>query len=302
MIIPANAPISYGAFELTVDTNPHVPEPAVLLSAVSEAGYAGIDLGPAGYLGRGATLRDRLESRGLGLTGGYLELPYSDGEALNAALPGLEELLDLFDDAPGGVLPPRPTLADAGNAVRRKHPARAQHDRNLGLSASGWRRFADGLTRAVERCRDRGYEPTLHCETGTYVEAEWEIDTALEMTDIGLCLETGHQVVGGGDPLRSIAKWGERINHVHIKDVKRSVLADIIEGHEDSDAIWRRRAFCALGHGDVPLDGVLDALQGIGYSGWVVVEQDLMPEATDDPTEIAADQVANREYLRARGL
>jgi inosose dehydratase len=301
-IVIANAPISYGAFELTVGIDPAVPDAESLLDEVSAAGYAGIDLGPVGYLGDERTLRGRLESRGLGLAGGYIELPYTDSVALANALPDLDRLLDMFDLATGASPPPRPTLADAGSPARRAHPGRAAQDRSFGLDEISWRHFAEGLGRAVDRCRARGYEPTLHCETGTFVEAEWEIDQALERTDIGLCLETGHLFVGGGDALKQIERWGSRINHVHVKDARAEKVRAIVEGGAAADAIWRDRAFCALGHGDLPLRDVIEALQGIGFEGWLVVEQDLMPEATDPPGHVAQEQVGNREYLRGLGL
>ncbi len=65
-ITVANAPCSFGAFELTVGINPNVPDPVELLDQVAGTGYAGIDLGPAGYLGLGEELHERLTSRGLG--------------------------------------------------------------------------------------------------------------------------------------------------------------------------------------------------------------------------------------------
>ena len=65
--------------------------------------------------------------------------------------------------------------------------------------------------------------------------------------------------------------------------------------------IWRRRAFCALGDGDIPIDHVLAALSEIGYTGWLVVEQDILPDP-ENPGEPAIDQRRNREYLRAHGL
>lgn len=279
-----------------------MPDAVQLLDAVAEAGYAGIDLGPAGYLGDDDELRERLSSRGLGLTGGYIELPYSDHAALDDAMSELDTLLRLMDCAPDDRPAPRPTLADAGTQLRRDRPGRAAVDRSLGLDDAGWARFGEGLQRVVDYCRERGHEPTLHCETGTYVEAEWEIDKALELTDIGLCLETGHQLVGGGDALRSIERWGERINHVHLKDIRLDVVRGIVADEQPADAVWRRRAFCTLGEGDLAIDAVLDALRGVGYTGWLVVEQDLIPEPTDPPGRIVADQVANREFLRARGL
>src|SRR5262249_2359242 len=57
-ITVANAPVSYGAFELTVGRDPNVPDGLRVLDQVAGAGYAGIDLGPVGYLGTGEELAD----------------------------------------------------------------------------------------------------------------------------------------------------------------------------------------------------------------------------------------------------
>jgi len=67
-IIVANAPVSYGAFEVTIGFDPNVPDGDDVLDQVSAAGYAGIDLGPVGYLGSSDDLGAKLAKRGLGLT------------------------------------------------------------------------------------------------------------------------------------------------------------------------------------------------------------------------------------------
>jgi sugar phosphate isomerase/epimerase len=85
-IAVANAPVSYGAFELTVGVEPGVPDGQSVLTQVAAAGYAGIDLGPIGYLGRGGELGEALARHRLGLAGAYVELPYSDPVALERAL------------------------------------------------------------------------------------------------------------------------------------------------------------------------------------------------------------------------
>jgi inosose dehydratase len=303
-VVVANAPVSYGAFELTVGIDPNVPDGVGVLDAVAAAGYAGIDLGPVGFLGSNEELGERLAARQLGLAGAYLEMPYADHEALAEILPQLDAILDTFDAAAPYLVgpPPRPTLADNGSDLRRARPGRAVDDHSIGLDADAWRRFGVGLTGVVARCRDRGYEPTFHPETGTYVEAPWEIERVLELTDIGVCLETGHLLLGGGDPVSAIGAWGARINHVHLKDARRSVMAEIVAAGGQANEIWSREAFPAIGQGDLDADGVLAALTGIGYRGWLVVEQDTLPRTAERFARAAADQRANREYLAGRGL
>jgi len=303
-IVVANAPVSYGAFELTVGIDPNVPDGVGVLDEVSEAGYQGVDLGPVGYFGLGSQLADRLAARQLGLAGGYLELPYSDPAAMTGAMPQLDALLDTFDAVrdrvPGPA--PRPTLADASSDARRARPGQGVSDRSLGLDADGWRRFGEGLRLAVDRCRRRGHEPTFHHETGTYVEAPWEIERMLEVSDIGLCLDTGHLLIGGGDPSEAIRAWGSRINQVHLKDARRSVMAAIVASGAPTSEIWEREVFPPLGQGDLDADGVLADLRRIGYQGWLVVEQDSFPRTKQRFEQAAADQRANRAYLIERGL
>jgi len=300
----ANAPVSYGAFEVTVGHDPHVPDGRSVLDQVAAAGYAGIDLGPVGYLGREGSLGEMLAERGLGLAGAYLEMPYADPDALERVLPELDAVLDTFDAVRpylSGPLP-RPTLADAGSQARRARPGRSAADRGQGLDAGQWRSFGSGLSLVLGRCRDRGYEPTFHPETGTYVEAPWEIERVLDLSDVGLCLETGHMMLGGGDPAALLRSWSGRINHVHLKDAVRGVMAQIITDDAPVTEIWVREAFCALGHGDLDVTAILDGLRAIRFEGWLVVEQDILPRTPERFARAAQDQRDNRAYLAARGL
>lgn len=299
----ANAPCSYGAFEITVGIDPNVPSALTLLQDVSDAGYSGIDLGPLGYLGDASDLPGRLHDRGLSLAGGYFEVPFDDASQLDGELARLDQLLDVFDATANGsgALPARPTLADAGSESRRAYPGRAQSDHSLGWDDAGWERFAAAMDRLVARCRERGYEPTFHPHTATFVEAPWEIDRLLSVTDAGVCLDTGHLLLGGGDPVKAVYDWGARINHIHLKDARLDVIGQIIADRAPVVAIWERRAFCPLGAGDVDVDAVLTALREVDYSGWLVVEQDILPDPSD-PAQPGLDQRHNREYLRDRGL
>lgn len=120
MVKIGNAPVSYGAFEVTVGKHDGVPTAPEVLDAVQAAGYEGIDLGPLGYLGLGAELKQALTSRGLLLTGGYVEIDVSADEAPAAGLAELAQVCGQFDAVADGIGPeflPRPTVALIGSAV-----------------------------------------------------------------------------------------------------------------------------------------------------------------------------------------
>ena len=124
----------------------------------------------------------------------------------------------------------------------------------------------------------------------------------MEVSAIGLCLETGHMLLGGGDPVAMLAELGDRVNHVHLKDARLSVMNTIIADQAPVTEIWSREAFCALGDGDLDTDGVLNGLRRISFSGWLVVEQDILPRSAERFSQAAAEQRYNRGFLAARGL
>jgi inosose dehydratase len=291
----ANAPCSYGAFEITVGVLPDVPEAESVLSAIASAGYEGTELGPPGYLGDRLTLRRSLEDHGLALVGGYIPIRFSEPEHWTEDLAAMDATLDLFDAADGTEA--KPVLADGGSAERIRFPGRAAADRSIGLDEAGWARFAEGVARACELARTRGFEPTFHHHTATFVEAPWEIERVLELTDVGLLLDTGHLRLGGGDPTTALRDWGSRINHIHIKDVHDEVLAGVIADAADMPEAWRRGVFCELGTGDVDLDSFFAELARSDYSGWLVVEQDMVPQSPEDAADAEASQVRNRAWL-----
>ncbi len=300
----ANAPISYGAFEVTVGIDPHVPDGLQVLDEVSSAGYAGIDLGPVGYLGLGAELGNRLGDRGLGLAGAYLEFPFADDEALAGVLPQLDAMLDTFDAVASHVIgpAPRPTIADNGSEARRAHPGSGVRSPESGHDSATWERFAVGLSKVVDRCRSRGYEPTFHHETGTFVESPAEIEKVLSLSDVGLCLDTGHFLIGGGKPLEFLRTWSSRINHVHIKDASLTKFDSIVRAGEPATAIWSREVFPVLGEGDLDARSFVTELIGIGYQGWLVVEQDILPQTPERFARAIQDQHANRAFLAELGI
>ncbi|MFB4281240.1 MULTISPECIES: TIM barrel protein [unclassified Nonomuraea] len=291
----ANAPVSFGVFELSDAPPPLTPDEMV--RALSEAGYEGIDSGPIGYLGTGSELADRLAGAGLLLAGGWVDLRYGDAEAYARGLPALEAALDVFAAAPAGDLAPRPTLACSGSPERFARPGGSAP----GLAASDWPAYAARVQEATDRCRERGFEPAFHHHLGTYVETPEDVERLLELTDVPLCLDTGHLLLAGGDPVACLRAWADRVGHVHIKDGDTKILAQALSDGVDLRELMGRGGFARLGEGELDLPGVVRTLDEIGYAGWIVIEQDTLPGRRTVAQNIA-DQAANRRKLKDLGL
>lgn len=299
----ANAPVSFGVFELS-EGEAGLPRADELAAAIAGGGYSGIDLGPVGYLGRGVELRERLIQHGLALAGGFVPMRFAHADPFAEDLAFLDEALDVFEAATRAdpALPfPKPTLADAGSAARRANPGRGQDIPELRLDDDEWKAFVERVDRAAARVRERGFEPTFHHHACSYVESPDEIDRLLELSDVDLCLDTGHLLIGGGDPLDAWARWGTRINHLHLKDCRRAVVAEIVVQRAGMREVWSRGTFCALGDGDLDVPAVLGAVSRSGFAGWLVVEQDTLPDPGTELAAVAREQRANRQLLRDHG-
>jgi inosose dehydratase len=230
-----------------------------------------------------------------------VQLPFTDDEAFEAALPALREALGVFSDAAsrGPSRLPLPTLADEGSALRRAHPGHgAERDP---LAEAAWERLAANAERAAALVRAEGLEPTFHHHAGTFVESPDEIDRFLANVDIDLTLDTGHLVISGGDPVEAISRWGDRINHLHLKDVDLAELRGVLADGGGMPDVWSSGAFVAFGKGDIDLDAVMTAVDELGYDGWIVVEQDVLngPDVAIDRfrAQRADDQRTNRQAL-----
>ncbi|WP_157250121.1 TIM barrel protein [Nonomuraea typhae] len=302
----ANAPVSFGVFELSDGPAPLTADEMV--RALADAGYTGIDLGPIGFLGVGEELTRRLSGAGFLLAGGWADLAYSDAAAFAAGLPALEATLEVFDAAPPyaearlfvaaeGTFAPRPTLGCSGSPARFARPG----GNAPGLAGDEWSGYAKRVQEAAQRCRAHGYEPVFHHHLGTFVETPAEVERLLELTDVDLCLDTGHLLLAGGDPVRALRDWRERIGHVHIKDGDPDILAAALEDGADLREIMGRGGFSALGRGVLDLPGVVAALDEIDYQGWIVVEQDTLP-GRRPLADVIADQAANLAKLKELGL
>jgi inosose dehydratase len=160
-----------------------------------------------------------------------------------------------------------------------------------------WKRLSEGLNRLGECAREKGMALTYHHHLGTGVQTAEEIDRLMESTQGGLLdllYDTGHLVFSGEDPLAVLKKWGKRVRHVHLKDVRAAVVVKVKKDRMSFLAAVKAGAFTVPGDGSIDFVPVFAELKAIGYEGWWVVEAEQDP-ALANPLAYA---IQARNYIR----
>jgi inosose dehydratase len=125
-----------------------------------------------------------------------------------------------------------------------------------------------------EICAAHGLEQVLHSHVQTLVETKDDVNRVLDSCDVHWCLDTGHLAIGGVDPVAFAQEAMDRVGHVHLKDVRLDMVGPVLARETTLMAATQAGLFTPLGQGDVDIKGVVQALEGAGYQGWYVIEQD----------------------------
>lgn len=274
-------PILWNNVDL-VDLAPQI-DPDTVLDEIARTGFEGTQEGRG--FPRGAALRRALATRGLRLAEVYVSLPCSADGPPPGALEAARERLQVLHDGGGDVL----VAALDTSPERSRVAGRAGHADAPRLTDAGWDNLANTVDRLAEEAVAGGHSLAWHQHTATYVETPAELERLAAMTDprsVGICLDVGHFIVGGGDPAAALAQYGERVTHIHLKDVDPDALDALRRGTiPDFEAAIRQRIFTELGNGCLDLGGVLAPLAARDYAGWLMVEQD---STWGPPSESAA--------------
>jgi inosose dehydratase len=278
----AGAPISWGACE--VPGWGVMPSPEDVMREMSELGLRGTELGPPGFLPDDPdALANALHRHDLTLVGGFVPLVLHE-PGLDQALEETRRAARLMSAAGGRVL----VLA-------------AVQDRDWSapgeLSEHEWARMAAHLN-AIEALaqEEYGMAVAVHPHAGTLIETAAQVERALDVVEVGWCLDTGHLLIGGTDPVRFAREHGDRVTHVHLKDVDGGLAAEVRDGTRSLLSATQDGLFTALGKGDARIAEVLDGLQGHGYDGWLVLEQDTAITG-DEPTVAGGPMRDARESI-----
>jgi inosose dehydratase len=279
----AGAPISWGVCE--------VPgwgfqlDRSLVLAQMRDVGLVATELGPEGFLPtdpRAAAAT--LDAAGLRAVGGFVPVVLHD--AAHDPLPEVDTALDALVAAGAGVI----VLAAATGLQG--------YDERPVLDDTAWARLLGNLDRIAARAAARGVVTALHPHVGTMVERREEVDRVLAGSGVALCLDTGHLLIGGTDPVELVRSVPERVLHVHLKDVDERWASKVRSGDSTYTEAVAAGMYRPLGQGDVDVAQIVRLLEDGGYQGWYVLEQDTVLAGPPDGDGPLADVRSSVEYLR----
>ena len=295
----ASAPVSWGIME-NVEFPPDYPCGRVL-DEIARAGCSGTELGPYGFLPtEPAVLRREIEKRGLELCSAFVDIELGNPAALEAGLAHVARSARLISQAGARLL----VLSDSITEARNASAGRRNEANRLSWSEAQWRAAETAIREVIARCRAAGLRVAFHHHVGSHVETPEEVDRLFSLfrdDELGLCLDTGHYVYGGGDAAAFLEKQVSRVWCVHLKDINDSKLDEARRGQMNFHTAIRHGVFAPLGKGSIDFARIVRLLQKGNFDGWVVVEADVLSGGAGADAPLA-NAIAGREYLRRLGI
>jgi inosose dehydratase len=163
------------------------------------------------------------------------------------------------------------------------------------LTSSQWATLFQNLSKVAGLANERGVKAVVHPHVGTMIETQEDIQKVLAGTNIGFCLDTGHMLIGGTDPVKFSEENSDRIQHSHLKDVNLKVVEKVRSGQLSYYEAVKQGLYTPLGQGDVDVRSIIKNLMAGNYQGWFTLEQDNVvdsdPAAGSGPVSDASQSV-----------
>lgn len=278
----AGAPISWGVCE--VPGWGHQLSPDRVLREMRQAGLAATELGPKGFLPADPmALTGLLDAHGLSCVGTFAPA------VLHRA--GHDPRKDVAAALDSIVVTGASTLVLAAASGAEGYDSRPT------LDAGQWAMLLANLDMIADHATERGITAVLHPHVGTMVETAADVDRVLSGSMIPLCLDTGHLLIGGSQPLQLARRFADRVAHVHLKDVDAGLADRVRCGELTYAQSVAQGMYTPLGAGDADIAGIVTALRGNGFDGWFVLEQDTILDGEPCGKGPLRDVLASVAYL-----
>ena len=253
------------------------------LLEIAQYGFAGIQV--SGEQAESSEFRELMKKYNVAPAEQYLPIKCNE----DGLLPGAEAEAELIIKQAAGAGVEMIVFAADGSEDRDRSAGNA--DNGPGLSETGFKVMAEFVERHAAVAASHGMKSSFHPHGATYIETPRETKKLMAMLSekIGLCLDVGHWIVGGGDPVVAVSEYGHRITHVHVKDVSGEVLAKMLSKEVETMgfAVDELKLFVPAGTGLLKVKELFIALDKLNYSGWLMSEQDTAWEPSQEASAVS---------------
>lgn len=257
------------------------------------AGFAGTEIGSK-FPKDVDVLKNKLKQHGLQIASQWFSAHLSDPAKKDETVSAFRMHMNKLKDLGAEVI----VVSEQNKSIQGQISVPVLQDKPV-LNDEEWGLFVRGLEEIGKLAQKEGMKIVYHHHMGTVIQTRDEIDRLMDNTDpelVFLLADTGHMYYsdGAGSPAQLIKDYGERIAHIHLKDIRESVkkrvrreklsfLQGVIQG-----------VFTVPGDGDINFPDIFEAIKRAGYEGWFVVEAEQDPSKAD-PLEYAQNA---RAYIR----
>jgi inosose dehydratase len=263
----------------------------VCLQDAAEIGYEGVELGRK-FPRDSKQLLPKLASYGLQLVTGW-HSGFLTERSVEAEWKAAADHVELLEECGCAVL----VYGECG-LMPGDSPWDEPLSRKTMLSSIDLGAYAEKLGEFSVGLRQRGIKLAYHYHLKMLVERAEEIAAFCEATgpEVGLLLDTGHAYAAGADYGELLRRFGDRVVHIHLKDVRRDVLQRAREKDLTFNSAIKEGLFTVPGDGDVDFSEISKFIRSSGYSGWVVVE------AEQDPAKAEPRRYVGKAYQYVKDL
>ncbi len=160
------------------------------------------------------------------------------------------------------------------------------------LEKDDWVSYCKKINEVGKRLEDEQMPLAYHHHMGTVIQSEEDTIRLMQETNdsVKLTIDTGHMLFAGGDYLKIIEDFKEKIAHVHCKDMRKDILKKSLSEDLSFRHAFLEGAFTVPGDGCIDYKPVLDRLKKNNYDSWLVVE------AEQDPKKANPFEYAKKGY------
>jgi len=280
----------------TNDDFPEIGDTIPYQQILDETAKAGFEGGSTGhnYPGHLPSLLHALEARKLGITSTWVGTKFTAPNQYEQTIEYLKGQIAFLKAVRATDI----VVAELASAVHQVRDKSVLDDRPI-FNEPQWYLLTQGLNQAGKLASENGMRLSYHHHAGTGVQSRAEVDRLLKNTDpryVSLCLDTGHLLFGGDDPVELARDHIKRIGHIHLKDVRKKILDEAVPGKFSFYQAIMEGIFTVPGdpEGCIDFHPIFNTFLENNYEGWIAVEAEQDP-ATAPPLRSA--QMA-REFIR----